>query len=313
MAATMRDRTSPRRWLRIAAVTAALAACAGILYLRADKRHIFREVAGELALAREVERVDSGGQTARRVELVNHRGEAVASAWIRRPPKLPASYVALLLYGGEKTGRRILDLVPARDDLVLAAVQYPYERPRTLGGRLRWPYEVRRAAFRTVAGGLLTVSHLVRDEGVDPARLAVVGSSLGSPFAVAHAALDERVPRLVVVHGGGDLPLVVRAFEARRGRPWRGRLYAAGTALLFSSFEPLRYVGEVAPRETIVVGARADEAFPIASTLALYERAGEPKRLSWTAGAHVRSRPGAALEEVLAELDRVLRPPRPAG
>jgi dienelactone hydrolase len=304
-----KSRSRARRALWAAATTVAIVAIGGACYLRADKREVFRQVAGRFEAARVVEHAESGGQPARRVELVNHRGEAVASAWVRRPPELPETFRALLLYAGEKTGRRILELVPARDDLVLVAVQYPYERPRTLAGRLRWPYEVRRAAFRTVAGGMLAVSFLERDEGVDPSRLTVLGSSLGSAFAVAHAALDARVPRLVVVHGGGDLPLVVRALEARRGRPWRGRLYAAGTALLFASFEPLRYVGEIAPRETIVVAARSDQTFPSASTLALYERARDPKRLSWTSGAHLRSRPGAELEEVLAELDRVLGPP----
>ena len=97
-----------------------------------------------------------------------------------------------------------------------------------------------------------------------------------------------------------------------RGRPWRGRLYGAAASLLVASFEPLRYVGEVSPRETIVVGARGDRAFPPDSTLALYERAGEPKRLAWTAGAHVASAPGAELDAVLAELDLLLGPPPPA-
>jgi dienelactone hydrolase len=242
---------------------------------------------------------------------VNDRGEAVASAWLRRAETLPVGYRALLVYAGRKTGRKILDLLPARDDIVLVAIQYPYESPRTLGAKLRFPVDARRAAFRAVAGGLLAVSLLERDEGIDPARVAVVGSSLGSAFAVPHAALDRRVGRLVIVHGGGDLPLVVRELEAARGRPVRARVYAAATWLLAAPFEPLRYVAEVAPRETIVVGARTDRTFPAASTQALFDAALEPKRLLWTTGAHVRSAPGVELDEVVRVLDGLLEAPGP--
>ncbi len=307
----MRRRVRAKRFFILAAAAIAAAALAGALYLRVDKRHVFREVAGEYAGAREVERLAAGGQVSRRLELLNQRGEAVASVWLRRPARLAPAYRTLLVYAGRETGERILDLIPARDDLVLAAIQYPYREPSGWAEKLRWPLEVRRAAFRSVAGGLLAVSFLERDEGLDPERLVVVGASLGSAFAVAHAALDPRVPTLVVLHGGGDLPFVIRSLEAGRGRPWRGRLYAGVAAVMIASFEPLRYVADVAPRETIVVGARTDRTFPVASTLALYEQAREPKRLSWTPGEHVRARSGAELSAALDELDRVLGPPPP--
>jgi hypothetical protein len=308
----MRGFRLPTRRVLVAVAAATLAlGLAGAAYLRADKRAVFLEVAGEYAAARPLERIDAGGQTARRLALVNDRGEAVAETWIRRPDRLAPSYRTLLVYAGRKTGRAILELVPPRADLVLVAVQYPEVPSRTLGDRFGWPAAVRRAAFRTVAGGILAVSHLERAERLDSARLDVVGSSLGTAFAVAHAALDPRVARLVVIHGGGDLPLVIRSLEAARGRPWRGRLYAAAASVLVASFEPLRYVADIAPRETIVVGARSDRTFPAASTLALFERAREPKRLVWTEGAHVRSKPGVEVEQVVAELDRVLGPPAP--
>jgi fermentation-respiration switch protein FrsA (DUF1100 family) len=305
--------TSPRqRRLRAAILAGAgLLLVLGVLHLRADKRHVFREVAGEYASARLVERVEAGGQEARLVELVNHRGEEVTRAWIRRPEPLAPAYRTLLVYAGRKTGRAILELVPPRPDLVLVAVQYPEVASSTLAEKLRWPAAARRAAYRTVAGGILAVSFLEREERLDSSRLVALGSSLGAAFAVPHAALDPRVGRLVVIHGGGDLPLVIRELEAARGRPWRGRLYAAAASVLVAGFEPLRYVADVAPRETIVVGARDDRTFPAASTLALYERAREPKRLSWTEGAHLRSKPGVEVERVVAELERVLGPPDP--
>jgi hypothetical protein len=283
------------------------------LVLRADKRHVFAEVAGELGTSRVVETLATAGGSARLVELVNDRDEVVASAWIRRPARLARDYRVVLVYSGQETGRKILDLVPERDDLVLVAPQYPYRRPRGPVAHLRWPYDVRRAAFRTVAGGVLAVSHLERVERLDARRLLVVGASLGSSFAVIHAALDTRVPRLVIVHGGGDLPLIVRTIETRRGHPWRGRLAAGLAAVLVDSFDPVHYVAEIAPREVVVIGARGDHQFPAASTLALYERAGQPKTLRWTSGAHVRSARDAALAEVLAEIERQLGRELPDG
>ena len=301
-----------RRFRRLARVLAALVALAtgasflAVLYLRADKRPVFGELAGSLDHSRVLEERPTERGTARLVELVNDRGMSVASAWVRRPARLAEDYRILLVYSGEQTGAKILDLVPDRDDVVLVAPQYPYERPRGLLAHLRWPATVRRAAFLTVAGGMLTVSHLEREERLDTRRLLVVGASLGSSFAVIHTALDERVPGLLVVHGGGDLPLIVRTIEERRGHPWRGWLASVVTAVLVDSFDPLHYVADIAPREVVMIGARGDHQFPAESTMALYERAREPKTLRWTGGKHVSSRGGVALDEVLAEIEREL-------
>lgn len=286
-------------------VTAAIVSVAS-LYLRADKRAVFREVAGDLGETRELESVETAGGTARHVELANDRGEVVASVWMRRPRTLAPDYRIILVYSGENTGRKILDLIPERDDLVLVAPQYPYARPKGLLEKLRWPASVRRAAFRTVASGMLTVTWLERAERLETSRLLLVGASLGSSFAVIHASLDPRVPRLLVVHGGGDLPLIIRTVERERGHPVRGAIAAALASVLVDSFDPLHYVAAIAPREVVVIGARGDHQFPAASTQALFEAAGEPKSLRWTSGAHLRSARDAALEEVLGEIERVL-------
>lgn len=303
-AAVPHSRLRRRRWRALALVAALLALAA--LYLRADKRQVFGAVAGELAHSRRLEETATALGAARLFALENQHGETVASVWVRRPARLREDYRIVLVYAGQRTGRKVLDLVPERDDVVLVAPLYPYETPKTLAARLRWPYDVRRAAFRTVAGGLLAVTHLELVESLDPRRLLVVGASLGSAFAVIHGALDPRVPKVLVVHGGGDWPLVIRTVEARRGRPRRGRLGAALASVLVDTFDPLHYVAEIAPRELVVIGARGDQQFPAASTQALYDRAGPPKTLRWTSGRHLRSSRDEALEEVLAEIAREL-------
>jgi len=287
----------------LAAGSVAAVAC---LHLRADKRAVFQEVAGTYREALVLERSSAGGHESRLIELINHRGEAVSTAWVRRPATLAADYRVVMVYSGANTGRKILELIPKRPDLVVVAPQYPYSRPRTPAAYASWPRDVRSAVFRGVAGGLLTVSYLEQSEGLDARRLLLVGASLGTPFAVLHAALDARVPRVRLVHGGGDFPMVLRSIAQRRGRPWRGHLEALLAEALVDSFDPLHYIGEIAPREVILIGARQDRYFPAASTMALYERAGQPKRLLWTDGAHVASRPTPALEEVLRQLELYL-------
>jgi fermentation-respiration switch protein FrsA (DUF1100 family) len=300
-----------RRTVSGALLLAVLGAAWTASHLREDKRPVILDLARGLGEARVVERSATAASEARLVALANGRGEEIASVWIRRPQRLAADHRIVLVYSGEKTGRRILDLIPERDDVVLAAPQYPYERPHGALEHLRWPYDLRRAAFATIAGGMLTVSHLERDEGLDSRRLLAIGASLGTPFAVIHAALDPRVPRVLIVHGGGDLPRVVRAIETRRGRPWRAWIEGALAEVLLESFEPLDYVAEIAPRELVVIGARGDHLFPAASTQALFDRARQPKSLRWTSGDHLRSTRTEALEEVLAEIDRLLvEPPR---
>ncbi len=294
-----------RRALRILASALCLLT-AIVLYLRADKRQVFLRTAGQLGEARVRETVTRDASLATLVDLANDRGDAVGSAWVRRPIRLADDYRIVLVYSGEETGARILDLIPERDDLVLAAPQYPYTKPRGFRQKALLPATVRRAAFRTVATGMLTVSHLERDARLDARRLLAVGASLGSPFATIHAALDPRIPRLLVVHGGGDLPLILREIETRRGRPWRGRLAAVLAWALVDTFDPIHYVGEISPREVVVLGARGDHQFPGASTQALFDRANEPKSLRWTSGGHVRSSRDATLSEVLAEIERIL-------
>lgn len=299
-----------RTALALAAVAAATVV-ATVLFLRADKRPLVREIAGELGRTRWLESSPTALGRTTAVELINHRGEAVANLWVRRPEPLAPDYRVVLAYTGERTGERIFELIPERDDLVLAVPVYPYRRPRGTLEHLRWPGDLRRAAFRTVAAGLLAVTYLEREEQLDLRRLIVIGGSLGSIFAVLHGALDPRVPRVVALHGGGDLPLVIRTIESNRGRPWRGR-FAAGLATVFAdSFDPLHYAAEISPRELVVIGAVDDRMFPAASTQALYDRAREPKSLRWLRGGHLRSRADEPLDIALAELESVLAQPLP--
>jgi hypothetical protein len=219
---------------------------------------------------------------------------------VRTPHRLASRYRVLLTYTGATTGAKILRLIPERPDLVLVAVQYPFARPHTAGEYLLAPYRLRRAVFRSVAGGMLALSYLRETLGLTTRDITVLGASVGSSFAVIHGALDPRVRTVFLVHGGGGFPASVRAIERRHF--WRGELLAYTADVLVDSFEPARYVERIAPRRLVMVASRRDKYFPVAGVQALYDRAGQPKTLIWTDTEHV----GARKTELVKELVRLI-------
>ena len=275
-------------------------------YLRQDKTHVFYRLRGRYQGISVLESRRSEDSLIRLVSLRNHRGETPATAFVRRPVILAPEYKIVLVYAGAKTRAKILDLIPERPDVVLVAPQYPYGSHRGLLRSLRAPYDVRKAAFRTVAAGLLATSFLQETEHLDLRRLTVIGSSVGTAFATLHGALDTRVPRVILIHGGGDFPTIIRFMERRRGRPWSGEMKARLASIVVDTFDPIHWAHRIAPRELILIGARDDGYFPAASTLELFARAGEPKSLIWTDTEHVRSRKTETLDEVLELIDQRL-------
>jgi len=291
-----------RRLLRAAAIALGLSAVAILstaFYLRLDKTHVFEQIRGQYESARVIESWSTEASHVRLLELYNHRGEDVARAYVRRPIELAPDYKIVSIYAGVKTRERILELIPERPDVVLIGPQYPYESPRGLGQHLRLPHDIRHAAYRSVAGGMLALSFLEEDEGLEPSRVILVGSSIGTAFATIQGGLDPRVERVILIHGGGDLPAIIRFFERRRGHRWRGEIEALLAEVFVDTFDPLHYAERIAPRELIMIGARGDGTFPTESTLALYERAKEPKTLIWTETDHVRSKEKTIVDEIL--------------
>ena len=291
---------------RVLLFAALLAGTAAVAHLFLDKDPVVYETRGvfDSAIVRDTWETRTG--SVRLAAMQNQAGEELADALIRRPAELDPAYRIWLIYAGAKTGRRILDLVPERSDVVLVGMQYPYESPERVIEHLRWPYDIRKAAFRSVAGGMLALDFLERDEGLDLDRLVAVGISVGVPFATMLAALDERVPKVMLIHGGGDLAGQVRATQEPR---WLALPSSLLALLMFHSFEPLNYVQRIAPRETIVIAARNETMLPKSSIEELYARAGEPKHLIWTESDHVRSRNTETVERIIRQIDRYVSAP----
>jgi dienelactone hydrolase len=307
-------RRAPRRhlspWSLAAAIAIllALATALAIVHWRRTDGGLIAAARGRFARATPLERESTALGGVDLLALHNENGE-VARAYLRRPAALAPDYRILVVYAGLHTGASILELLPERPDRVLLAIQYPYRSPESLLDKARWVADARRAAARTVAGGMLGLTFLER-QGLDLRRSVVVGSSLGTIFAALHGALDPRVPEVVLVHGGGDFSALVRA-HVQPG--WRVPIALALAAGPFYGFDPVHYVGRIAPRELVVIAARDDERFPLGSTLALFERAGEPKRLLWTESHHVHSYDRPLVDELVTQIEAALAPPAAGG
>ena len=313
-------RKTRRRVRRVLRLLGALAALGLVLltataaYWRQDKTAVFYEVRGNYDGFDVVDSWTTERSGVRLIALRNDRGEAVSTALVRRPLALDPEYKIILTYAGWKTGRRMLELIPERPDVVLVAMQYPYESPRGLLAHLRAPWDLRRAAFRTVAGGMLAVSFLQQDEALDLDRLTLIGASLGSFFAPIHGGLDERVPIVLVIHGGGDLPALVRTNLRQRHLAVPAGLAAE---VIVHSFDPIHFAGRIAPRRFVMISSRNDTSFPVATAQKLYDSAGEPKEIIWTETEHVRSRRRDLVADTVRQIDLYLtgrsRESEPAG
>lgn len=253
----------------------------------------------------ELETMESVDSVSTLLQLSDKNGP-VTTAWLRVPRRLEADYEVLMTYVGHQTGRKILDLIPERPDVVLVAMQYPVAyRNDTWREQLALPRVVGTAVHDTVVGGMLAIGELER-RGFDGSRLTVLGVSVGSFFAVLHGAYDDAVPRVLVVHGGGNIYRVLATMYASRDEPWKGRLVGMLADLFLGPYDSVHHVERIAPRSFAMIAARGDGYFPEESARQLYARARAPKAIAWRKGAHVRSKRLDIVADLVGQIDAYL-------
>jgi hypothetical protein len=222
-----------------------------------------------------------------------------------RVPVQPGRYPALLIAAGLHTGQHVIDLVEEQDKLVLMAIDYGWKGEfalSTLPNTVRTFWRLRAVSNDAVPRMLLALDALVREPASDPARTVVLGVSYGSYHALATAALDPRVSRIILLQGGGEIGPVIAA----NAPLWKSPLPPGPTGwvgkTLLTAFEPARWIGRVAPRRVTFIASRHDPQFPVASVERVFAQAGEPKELVWHDTPHVG--PNAA--EIIHELTQVV-------
>jgi hypothetical protein len=223
-----------------------------------------------------------------------------------RPAGSDARLPVMVILGGHRTGDDAVELVGHVTDRAVVALDYPYDGPhrvRNLRQFLVALSQIREAFLDMPPAISLALDWLVRQPWVDRERVAMVGVSLGVPFATAAAARDERFAALALVHGAADNR---RWLEVNLSRQVDAGIFQASLATLLNwlaygpAYDTPRYVAAVSPRPVLIIGAREDERVPAGATERLFEAANEPKTLRFTEGLHVRPGRRDIIEELLA-------------
>jgi hypothetical protein len=306
-----------RRWLRrlliapcaasvVLLVLVGLYAAVLLLPVRRDPSPGFVDRKGEL-LSAEVTLGETLGDTRlEEVQLTSSSGLQVEVS-VRIPIGHPAPHPAVLLLGGQRTGRDAVRLVEDTGGVILAAVSYPYhgnrdadglallaELPRMQGGILDTPPAV-----------LLALDWLMELPSVDAQRVELAGVSLGAFVVSVPGALDERVSRVWLIHGAAR-PAEVLDHGLKRNvgfAPVRRMLSRfLGAVVCSRHLAPERWAGRIAPRPVIAVNAVDDESLPRTCIEDLHGALGEPAEVIWMPGGHVTPR----REETVAELARLI-------
>jgi dienelactone hydrolase len=213
----------------------------------------------------------------------------------------------LLVLGGKGTGRDAARLAGESDDLVVAAISYPFAGDPDVKG-LRAALQARRiqrAILDTVPAILLATDYLLRQPYVDPDRFELVGVSLGAFLVSPAGALDRRIHRVWLVHGAGQPDQVIE-FALRDDigvAPLRRMLATALNRLVGGQYLAAeKWVGRISPRPVIAINARDDESLPRASVAALHAALRQPYEIIWMGGPHVQPTRLEVLEGLRARI-----------
>jgi len=199
------------------------------------------------------------------------------------PPRGAGPFPLVLLQhglGGSKESP-YLDTTAAvwvRDGAAVASIDFPLH-----GGRASRKQR-ERLGLPGAGGDLALATELMRQAVIDLRR------------ALDAAAEMPEVAAGRVAYAGFSLGGIIGAtFCGVDPRPRAAALALAGGGLGPPETDPLRFVGRIAPRPLLLVGATRDPRVPRAATEALYAAAGEPRELLWFDAGH-DALPGAALK-----------------
>jgi dienelactone hydrolase len=324
MGRTLWPMTRPwlRRGLRLLALALLLGA-GGVLALvydaHRDRAAWFAARVGRVDLVERRPVEAPPGVSGEAVRLRSSTGLAVELRLLRAP-HVPGAALrpAAVILGGHRTGRDAVELVGDPGEVVVAALDYPLEgddRIKGLRAILESLPRIRRALLDTPAAAALALDWLATEPGVDPARIELLGVSLGGVFAPVAGGISPRAARVWLVHGAGE-PRAWLDHGLRRKVGFAPLRWAAGSlAFLLArgpAFAPERWLPDLGSRELVVVAGRNDDRLPAAMVEEYLERVEGPLRLRWTDGGHVDPDEPEILRELVGTvLDGIAGEPPP--
>ena len=276
------------------------------IYLGVPRHDYFIERVGTLVDA-EVTEEQRPVDRSYSVRLRSSTGLEVNMRVLRPEVDIGEQVPLVLILGGQETGKDAVDLLGDADGIAFAAIDYPYAGDKDLDGFWKSIYaipDVQRAFLDSPPAVSLALTWLLQQDWIDGDRAEMAGVSLGVPFALAAGAVDERFSRVWMLHGGGD-NLSWVAHNARRHIDTELLRNITSRLALFmvhgNSFDPQRWMPQIAPRPLIIVAARDDDFVPKEAQKPLEAAARSPHvELVWTDGRHIGPNRGNELQQLVA-------------
>jgi dienelactone hydrolase len=273
-----------------------------------DYRDYFLTTKGKLTEVRE--KVATGSPRFKKswLTLMNDRNFAVECGLLV-PRGEPQRYPAIILLGGKATGKYAIDYALDIPDIILIAVDYPYE-PResyTIPQFLSDVPAIRTALFDMIPSVMLVADYLWERGDVDTTKIVLLGYSFGAPFVPCLMANDHRPAVAAIVYGGGDL----RSLIAHNVNRYEGKLMSEFVGvlsdILLHPLEPLQYADRISPAPLVMINGVKDEQIPRWNTELLFNAAREPKKQVWLESKHVNPMNVDLTKQIVGKLKEELR------
>jgi dienelactone hydrolase len=212
--------------------------------------------------------------------------------------KARPAVIVLDILDGAQVVSRAQALWLAQHDIPAVIVYMAYYGPRRPAGskvRLLSPDVAQSIANikQTVLDCRRAVAWLEEQPEVDPKRIGLLGTSLGSFIGAIVSANEPKITRVSLLLGGGDL---VQSFsEHPKAKPILTALSLAGISLeslkkQIAVVDPITYASTLKAKKLLLIGASRDDVVPPQAMRRLWEATDKPK-LIWIDETHV----GAAL------------------
>ncbi len=217
-------------------------------------------------------------------------------------------------------GQGLLAMALARKGYAALVMPLPYQVDRALDGfdpgqmTLSADLARTRQAFLQGAADVARASCWLEARGIPPARLAVMGTSLGGHVAaLAFGVYPERFGAGVFLLAGGDVTTALLQPNRTTGRIRKALLDRGVTPAeslpLMEAVDGVTWADPTRGAQVLVVGAKLDDVVPPANVRALAEAYGKA-RTEWLEGDHygILAQIPKTLDWVVDHLEKTLSP-----